>query len=274
MHKLLIGVVAATLTIAACGGSSKKDTSVGGTVTTASKTSGGATDTTAKGGSDNGGGGTSDFAKAKIKITYAESGTSSGTPTSTTLTIAQDGNGKSSFSSSEGTDPSAATTIYSDGTTTVDCSGTGTAAHCTTIPSTAGGVATTITASFAALASVVTSLGGGDKSSETIAGRDAACVKYKAADVIGRLASLPLFKDSGENPADYDATDSATICLDKQTGFPLKFSGTKKGVNEDTLTATAFGEPTDADFTPPVTPQTTPSFTIPGGGSVPTIPAG
>jgi hypothetical protein len=84
-------------------------------------------------------------------------------------------------------------------------------------------------------------------------------VKYKASDVIGKLASSPLFKDS-TNPDDYDATDTSTICIDKETGIVLKFGGTKKGSAEDVLVATAVGEPNDADFTPPVTPQTLPGI--------------
>ena len=119
---------------------------------------------------------------------------------------------------------------------------------------------------FAGLANLISTLGGGDKSSETIAGRDASCVKYKASDVIGKLASLPLFKDSA-NAGDYDPNDSATICIDKQTGFALKFSATKKGVASDELVATQVSEPSDSDFTPPATPQTLPS--IPGQ----TVPA-
>ena len=54
-------------------------------------------------------------------------------------------------------------------------------------------------------------------------------MKYKASDVIGKLASSPLFKDS-TNASDYDPNDTASICIDKETGFVLKFSGTKKGV--------------------------------------------
>src|SRR5207245_2547988 len=101
---------------------------------------------------------------------------------------------------------------------------------------------------------------------------DADCVKYKASDVIGKLASLPLFKDSDTKASDYDPNDTATICIDKDTGFPLKFSGTKKGVAESTIEATAVSDPADSDFTPPVTPETIPS--LPGGVTIPTTPGG
>ena len=259
MRKVLIGVLAATLFVAACGGSSKKSGtgSSGGTTTTGP---GGSTSPTSSGGNDDLSKIAGQYAKAKIKITYA----SAGSGDSSTITIAQDGNGKSAYTVGD-------STFYNDGKTTVSCQGTGTTAKCTQLGS-LGGVGSSIgagfTATFSALAAALTSLGGGDKSSESIAGRDASCVKYKASDVIGRLASSPLFKDAA-NASDYDPNDTATICVDKQTGFVLKFAGTKKGVAQDELTATAVGEPTDSDFTPPVTPETIPS--IPGI-SIPSIP--
>ncbi len=267
MRKLAIGVLAATMTIAACGGSSKSNsTGTGGTNGTTAKSSGGS-GTTAKGGSND----SSDlsklagqFAKAKIKITYASTGSGG-----ENLTIAQDGNGKSAFTTG-------GSTFYTDGKSSVACEGTGTSAHCTDLGSLGSAGATnigaTFTASFSALATVISSIGGGDKSSQTIAGRDASCVKYKASDFISRIATIPLFKDSGEKSSDYDPNDTATICVDKQTGFLLKIEATKKGVAQDTLTATAVGEPTDADFTPPVTPETIPS--LPGGVTIPTTPGG
>jgi hypothetical protein len=262
MRKLAIGVLAATMTVAACGGSSK--TSAGSTGTTAGKSSGNGSGTTASGGSSN----TEDlsklagdFAKAKIKITYASTGGGD-----ENITIAQDGNGKSSFSTG-------GSTFYSDGKSSVTCEGTGATAKCTDLGTSGavGGanIGSLFTASFSALANVMSALGGGDKSSETIAGRDASCVKYKASDLIGRLATVPLFKDSGEKASDYDANDSATICIDKDTGYLLKISGTKKGAPQDQLVATAVSDPTDSDFTPPVTPETLPS--IPGL-SIPTTP--
>jgi hypothetical protein len=259
MRKLVIGIVAATMTIAACGGSNKAkstDTGAGGTTTTGS--GGGSAVTTSGGG---GGNDISklagDYAKAKIKITYASSSSSG-----ENITIAQDGNGKSSFGTGSGT-------FYSDGKSSIACEGTGSSAHCTDLGSAgalgAGNIGGTFTATFAALAKVLSSQNGGDKSSETIAGRDATCVKWKASDIVGKLATLPLFADSAK-PGEYDPNDSLTICVDKQSGFLLKIAGTKKGAVQDTLTATAVSEPTDADFTPPVTPATIPS--------VPTVPAG
>jgi len=121
------------------------------------------------------------------------------------------------------------------------------------------------------IAGIISSLGGGNKTSETIAGRDASCVTYKAADVIAKLKGLPLFKNSTDNASDYDPNDSATICIDKQTGFVVKLTATKKGKPQDDLTATAIGEPSDSDFTPPATPETIPQITLPGGGTIPGV---
>jgi len=255
MRRIAVGVVVGALVLAACGSSSKSSVSSGGTSTTAA----GSGSTT--GNTSGGSGGNSDlsalagqYAKAKIKITYSSSDGSS-------FTVAQDGNGKSAFTSD-------GNTFYSDGKSSISCEGTGTTAKCTDLGSlggnAAGSIAGTFTTTFAAIASVLSSLGAGDNSSETIAGRDASCVKYKASDVIGKLKGLALFKDSTENAADYDPSDTATICIDKDTGFVVKISGTKKGQAQDELTATAISEPSDSDFTPPVTPET---LTIP---SIPT----
>jgi hypothetical protein len=268
MHKLAIGIVAATMTIAACGGSSKaKSTDTGAGATTTTSAGGGSNS-----GGGNSGGGSSDVSKVNIKVTYAETDTGTdGKTTTSMLTIAQNGKGKSFFAESEAGDtPADASTIYTDGTTTVECQGTGTTAQCTSVPAAAGGsVAAGVTEGFTQLAALESSLGGGDKSSESIAGRDASCVKYRAGDVVSKMSSLPFFKGSDEKASDYDANDTFTICTDKDTGFPLKFGGTKKGADDGSLVATAVSEPTDADFTPPVTP-----VTVPGAGSVTTLPAG
>ena len=255
MYKLAIGLLVAAMALAACGGSSKKS------VNPAANSQ----NTTANGGSTAAGSDdlsklAAEYAKAKIKITYTS--TSSGD--NSTITIAQDGNGKSAFTTGD-------STFYSDGTSSVSCQGTGSSAECTDLGSAGAGagIGSTLTSTFAALAGLLSTLGSGHKSSDTIAGRDASCVTYTASEVLGKLASSPLFSGSNANPSDYDPNDTATICIDKQSGFVLKFSSTKKGVADDALVATDVSEPTDADFTPPVTPKTLPS--IP---SIPTVPAG
>jgi hypothetical protein len=256
MYKLAIGVLAAALTLAACGGSSKSSTSGGGTTTTGP---GGSTAAPSGGGE---GGNGNDLSKTKIKITYTDTTTDTsgaGAPSTSTFTLALDGKGKSAFTNSDSSDPGATSTIYSDGTSTVSCTGAGATAKCTQLPSTQAGAATSFTQTFSVLSNLSSVIGGGDKSSENIAGRDASCVKYKAKDVVGRLSALALFKDSSENASDYDDNDTASICVDKKSGWVLKLAATKKGVAQDGLLATAVSDPSDSDFTPPVTPVTVPS---------------
>jgi len=260
MNKILIGVCAGALMLAACGGGSSNKSGASG--------SGAQSTTTAGNGGTSGGSGDNSalsdlakqYAKAKIKITYTSSDSSD-----STFTIAQDGNGKSAFTSGD-------STFYTDGKSSISCQGTGSTADCTDLGSSLGGlganIGSTFTATFAALAGVLGTLSGGDKSSESIAGRDASCVTYKASDVVGKLGGLALFKGSVSS-SDYDPNDSAKICVDKQSGFVLEVSGTKKGQPQSELTATAVSEPSDSDFTPPVTPKTVPPISLPPGVTLP-----
>jgi hypothetical protein len=263
MRRFATGFIVAAMVLAACGGSSKSSTGSG------NPSSGG---TTAPSGGNSGGGSntSSDLAKQKIKIVYT-----SGTGTSATnLTIAQDGNGKSSFTNSDSSNPSAASTIYFDGKSTVECQGSGSTAQCTAVPAVQAAIVNSFSTLFSTIATAAASVGGGDKSSDTIAGRDASCTKYSASNLIGKLAALPFFKNSTDKPSDYDSSDTATICFDKKSGFVLKLAGTKKGVAQDQLIATSVGDPSDSDFTPPVTPATVPDVSLPGGLTIPTSPGG
>jgi hypothetical protein len=260
MKKLLIGVLAAALSLAACGGSSKKTVdAAGGPTTTAKDGSTASTSGSTGSGSDDLSKLAGEYAKARIKITY----TSNTGGSEESLTIAQDGNGKTAFTTGS-------STFYSDGTSSISCEGTGSSAKCTDLGSlgaASAGLGSIFTASFSALAHLFDQLGTGDNSSETIAGRDASCVTYKASDFLGKLKSLPLFQ--GEDTSGYDPNDSATICVDKKSGFLLKVSSTKKGVNEETFVATEVGEPSDSDFTPPATPETLPKISLPDGVTLP-----
>ena len=113
--------------------------------------------------------------KAKIKITYTQDGDES-------VTIAQDGEGKTAYGTDGGS------TIYSDGDTTVLCDGTGSNATCTESPVGAGvggSILTGFTAMFAGLSRLNSSAYGGHTSSDTIAGRDAKCITFKASDWAG-----------------------------------------------------------------------------------------
>ncbi len=237
MRKLavsLLGLMLATSTVVACGGSSGKS---GSSDTQPQVTTG-----------DTGGDGSASDAfsqlvaqasTANIKITYAQSDGDS-------VTIAQDGNGKTAYQSGD-------STFYTDGDTTVSCSGTGADAECTQIPG-GGAIGTSIltvfTTLFSGLAKLDSSVYSGHESSETIAGRDAQCITFKASDFAG-LAAL----GSGDIS---DPSAEATICVDKETGFLLKLSSKSNNSTKDEFLATKVEEPTSDDFTPPVTPKTIP----------------
>ena len=229
----VIGLVMLVAMLAACGSSGSSKSGAGNNTTPTTQASGS-------------GSGSNDFSqlvaqasKAKIKITYQQDGNK-------TITIAQDGNGKSAYTSDN-------STIYSDGSTTVTCDGTGADAKCTQLP-VAGGLGSSILTVFTSLFSGLTKLDSsvykGHVSYDTIAGRDARCITFKASDFAG-FAAL----GSGDIS---DPSAEATICVDKETGFLLKLEEKSKGSSKDLFVATDVGEPTDADLTPPATPQTLP----------------
>ena len=234
MRKIVIGAIAATLLIAACGGSSKNN----------STGSGGST-----------GGGSDEFsqltAKAKtadIKITYTSTDGKS-------QTYEQDGTGKTAFTTGD-------STIIYDGTNSYSCSGTGADASCTQLPgSAAASAGAFVNALLPLYTGLKSSVYGGHTSSDTIAGRDAKCVTFKESDYAG-LAGLA-------GGSGYDASASATVCADSQTGFLLKFVATGNNKTTDYFVATAVDKSSASDFTPPVTPST-----IPGSGSTDTTAAG
>lgn len=252
MRKLAIGVLAATMFVAACGGGSSKKTGAGdNTTTTAASTT-----------TSPGGGGSDELAQliakrstASVKITYNYVG-------GTSLTIAQDGKGKSSV-------VIGGNLVISDGKKTITCDGTASSATCTDISSLSGGSAaagvTSVLSSFySGLGQLSASDYGGHTSSETIAGRDATCVTYKAS-FLGQLAALAGGTNVGTAP-------SSVTCVDKETGFALKVSIGDGTNTTQLLLATQAGESSSSDFEPPSTPQTVPA--LPGGITIPTIPSG
>jgi hypothetical protein len=256
MRKIMIGVCVAAFALAACGGGASNKVGVG--------SSGGGSATTAPGGGSTGGNDAFSqlIAKAKsasFKATYTTSDGKS-------ITLAQDGNGKEAFI----TDGSE---VISNGTTTISCDGTTSAATCTDLGSTGGTMIAGLTALFStaytSLAGLNSSVYGGHTSSETIAGRDASCVTIKASDYAGGLGGL-------SSKLGGDA--SVTSCVDKSLGYLLKLSGTDaSGTATNELVATAAGDSSASDFQPPSTPVTTPSISLPPGVSLPpgiTIPSG
>ncbi len=248
MKKLAIGIFAATILIAACGSSSKSSSSGSGDKSS-STTSGS-------------GGGNDAFsqlvAKAKTasyKVTYQLADNSS------TVTYAQDGTGKISYTNGN-------TVLIKDGTSTISCDGTTSSAKCTELGSAGeaavSGATSLFTTVYAGLGALNTAAGG-DTSSQTIAGQDATCVTVSAANA-GALGSA-ISKLAG-NP-------SLTTCVQKDTGVVLKYSGSSGDTNKTVLEATAYSDSSPSDFVPPSTPVTTPSVTLPSGITLPngvTIP--
>ncbi len=173
-----------------------------------------------------------DAEKQRFKITYS---TGSG---GDEQTYAQDGKGNSVYGSGD-------TQFFTsaDGSVTCNTDSNG-KATCTKVPGGAG--ISPFLGLFQTGKAAIDALGGryGDVSSKTIAGRDAKCLTISVGV-------------------------SATYCVDKDTGVLLEISAkSASGKEETSLTVTKFEEPSDSDFTPPATPDTSPGYTIP------TIPGG
>ena len=247
MKKLAIGVFAATILIAACGSSSKSSSGSGAKSTSTSAGNSGGNDAFSQ-----------LVAKAKTanyKVTYKLADNSS------TVTYAQDGTGKVSYTNDN-------TLLIKDGTSTISCDGTTSSAKCTELgaagEAAVSGATSLFTTVYAGLGALNTSAGG-DTSSQTIAGQDATCVTISAANA-GALGSA-ISKLAG-NP-------SLTTCVQKDTGVVLKYSGSSGDTSKTVLEATAYSESSPSDFQPPSTPVTTPSVTLPNGITLPngvTIP--
>ena len=78
---------------------------------------------------------------------------------------------------------------------------------------------------------------------EQVAGRDAACATIDAGNLGALSAALK---------------GSYSVCIDKETGIMLQAKADSGSGSTEDITATDFGEPTAADFTPPATPSTIP----------------
>ncbi len=233
MRNFTIGCFVAIFVIAGCGGSDKKTTPAGANNTGTTAASG---DTQPS--SD------SDYAKlvdkaskARIRVTYESS--SSGGTAKTLFTLSQDGTGKTAYFSDDGDSQ-----VIADGDTYTSCDSVKTTPKCTQFSSVTGkGLISAYTSLLAiptaAIAAAKGGAGFGDTSSETIAGRDATCVSI-----------------------DYVGAGWKT-CADKETGILLKWE-TSGGGAGGTFVATEAGAPKDSDFTPPATPETVPSVSVPG----------
>ena len=238
MSKFVIGVVAATLALAACGSSSKTGSSSGETRT-----------------ANGSNGGSGDFSSLVAKAKTSPYKGTYKTSDDRTITIAQDGSGKQSVS--EGNH------LYiNNGSTTISCDGTTSTATCHDLGSAGNTIVDAATAAFKGVYSAIAALGSssvlnGQTSSETIAGRDATCVTVDAANMSGVFGAIARRLAS-------DA--STTVCADKETGVILKLSGGTGSTPTDVFVATEFGQPSDSDFQPPSTPKSAPTLpTLPSG---------
>jgi hypothetical protein len=223
--------------LAGCGGSGKSSTKAGDTSPD---------DKSASTSGDDGGsgGGDSEFSKllaktkaAKYKVTY-QSGADEA------FTIAQD---PPRFSYIQG---DSATYITEDGSA-VSCSGTGSEATCTQLPGSGETLKTSLTTGLGAFAALFLIQAGSGipglldikTTDKQIAGRDAACATIDSS-TLGALGAA--------------IKGSYSVCVDKETGIMLQTKADSGSGSTEDITATDFSEPTDADFTPPATPNTVP----------------
>jgi hypothetical protein len=186
---------------------------------------------------------------ADVKITY----TAAFGPSST---LAQDGKGKSSFVSQ-------GNLLLSDGTTVIQCNGTTAAAKCSDLgPTSSDDALTQVITTYAGLSSLHSTSIGTD-STQTIAGRSASCVTFKASDYANKVG--------GQLPDLSKLTVAATVtvCVDDDSGFALKIALSDRGQTVNEILATAVGPSSPSDFVPP-----SPPVTIPALGPTTSTPAG
>ncbi len=255
---LTVGLLCAVAAIAACGGISK-----------------------ASGSSSGNGTGSSAFndlltksKSASIRVTYTTLD-NSGNVTET-WTISQDGADKVAYITKDGDSK-----IVTVNGTTTSCDNLNTSPDCTTLPGSVGADATTgltalYTAATSGLAAAAAANGLGKQTDDTVAGRSATCVTLTLGGALGN-AGKAIAKAVGSNTnAGYQT------CIDKQTGFLLKYVVVGIDNDKSGIVATEVGQPQDSDFTVPSTTTTTggssdtsagPSgSTAPSGGSATTQP--
>ena len=226
-HLAVVGLVVVAIGFAGCGGSS----------TPSSKASGSGNTTGKNGGDDELSKLLEKTKSAKYKVTY-QSGNDEA------FTIAQD---PPLFSYVQG---DSATYVLKDDSA-VSCSGTGSTATCTQLPGGGATMKTGLTAGLGAFAALFLSQSGTGipgllnvkTTNKEVAGRDAACATIDAGSLGALSAALK---------------GSYSVCIDKETGIMLQTKADSGNGSTDDITATAFSEPTEADFTPPATPSTIP----------------
>jgi hypothetical protein len=184
---------------------------------------------------------------ATIKITYTTLDNSGNV--SDTWTIAQDGSSKVAYEDKD------SKFVTVNGTTT-SCSNLDTEPDCTTLPGDAGtnlasGLTGLYTAATSGLAAAAAANGIGKQSDDTIAGRSATCVTLTVGSALGNVGKAIAKAAGGNTGAGYET------CVDKDTGFLLKYVVVGVGTDKSGIVATVVGQPTDADFATPSTTTTT-----------------
>lgn len=248
MYKLAIGVVVAmtiALTMTACSGgsgsssptttSTKPGTTNPAATTTTSAPDGAVASLAAK------------TATANVKISYTSA-------LGVSATIIQNGLGNSAVISG-------GTLLISNGDNVVQCNGTTAAATCTDLgPTSPDDALTQVISTYASLSTLNQQSNLGVASVQTIAGRSASCVTFKAADYAAGLGGLG---DSNK----LTAAATVTVCIDDDSGFALKVALTDRGQTVNEVLATQVGTPSPADFVPPSAPVPLPSTstTAPAG---------
>jgi hypothetical protein len=250
MHKLAIGVAVAALALAACSGNGDNGAPQSAVTVAPTTTTTGAPTTTTTIPITDVFPGLSDKTKtADVKITY----TAAFGPAST---LAQDGKGKSSFLS-------AGNLLLSDGQKVIRCNGTTAAATCSDLgPTGSKDALTQLISSYAGL-STMKSTSAGQESSQTIAGRTASCVTFKASDYAKAVGGALPGADK------LSAAATVTVCVDDDSGFAVKIALTDNGNSVDELLATQVGSSSPSDFVPP-----SPPVIIPSLSTSTTVPAG
>ena len=202
------------------------------------------------------------YAKSKIKVTYT-------TPDGTELVHVRPGRQRQ-----DRVRERRRASIYSDGKSTVACDGTGPTAKCTDLGSLRGGAGARrhrCTTTFAASATLrSTSSRRRHKSSETIAGRDASCVTYKAADASASSRACAVVQGQRRQGFRLRPSDKRDDLLDKHTGFVRERStATEEGSRPQDGSSTASDvdhrrRRSDPDCHPAGAADLPPGVTLPG----------
>jgi hypothetical protein len=178
--------------------------------------------------------------KARIRITYE---TTSNDSEPETMTLSQDGKGNQAVFT--GT-----SVIITTADSTVSCDNLDSEPTCTELPAGMGELAGLGLTMFTAIGQGLLSSGlsDGDLDDDEVAGRDALCANVDYGGILGGLADLG--EELGGDDADVPEDATVRICVDKETGFLLEFSG-EAGNEFGQILATEVGEPKDSDFEPP-----------------------